>query len=308
LAGQVWQMSIALAPPPGSFVARHVVSQDGLKLYYRDYGPRAADRLPLVCLPGLARTSADFDDVARAAAEHRHRPRRVIALDYRGRGRSDFDPNWQNYDLRIEIGDVMAVLTAAGIGEAIFLGTSRGGILTMLLGMMRGGAIKGAILNDIGGRIEGAGLARIKGYVGKMPVPRDLDEAVEILKRVAGAQFSGISAEEWRGFAERTWTMDKGHLRPDYDPNLSKPLEALDLEKPLPPLWPYFDCLKKLPVLSIRGENSDLFSAETQAEMRRRNPLCEAYIVAGQGHAPLLTDKAAIGKIIGFCAMVDDRA
>ncbi len=168
----------------------------------------------------------------------------MIALDYRGRGRSDFDSNWQNYDLRIELGDVQAVLTAAGIAEAIFLGTSRGGILTMLLGMMRGGAVKGAILNDIGGEIEGAGLARIKGYVGKMPTPRDYDEAVAILKRVAGGQFTAISDEDWRGFARRTWIEEKGRLRTDYDPNLSKPLEALDLEKPVPKLWPYFDTLR----------------------------------------------------------------
>jgi pimeloyl-ACP methyl ester carboxylesterase len=286
--------------------ARTVTAQDGLKLFYRDHGPRAADRLPLICLPGLARNSRDFIDVAAAIAVHKHRPRRVIAMDYRGRGRSAFDRDWRNYDLRIELGDVQAVLTAAGVTEAIFLGTSRGGILTMLLGMMRGGAVKGAILNDIGGQIEGAGLARIKGYVGKLPAPRDYADAVEILKRVASKSFTGISEADWRAFAERTWVEEAGKLRLDYDPDLSKPLDALDLEKPLPPLWAYFDCLKHVPVLSIRGENSDLFSAETQAAMAKRHPRFEALVVPGQGHAPLLTDKATLSKIASFCAMIDD--
>ncbi len=301
-------MSASISTPvvAAGYAGRHVTSQDGLLLFYRDYGVRAGERLPLVCLPGLARTSADFHDVALAVAGHRHRPRRVIALDYRGRGRSDYDRNWKNYDLRIELGDVQAVLTASGVGEAIFLGTSRGGILTMLLGMMRGGAVKGAILNDIGGLIEGAGLARIKSYVGKMPTPRNHAEAVEILKRVAGKQFIGMSEADWQGFAERTWIEEKGALRTDYDPNLSKPLEELDLEKPIPPLWPYFDCLKQVPVLSIRGENSDLFSIETQKAMSKRHPRFEAFNVPGQGHAPLLTDKASIGKITAFCSMIDD--
>jgi pimeloyl-ACP methyl ester carboxylesterase len=289
------------------YSSRFIRSQDGLSLFFRDYGLRAAERLPVVCLPGLARTSADFHEVAAAISSQGRRSRRVISLDYRGRGRSAFDPNWRNYDLRIELGDVQAVLTAAGIGEAIFLGTSRGGILTMLLGMARGGAVKGAILNDIGGVIDGAGLARIKGYVGKMPVPQNMDEAVEILKKVSGAQFPGIDEADWRGFAERTWIADKGRLRTDYDPNLARTLDALDLEKPLPVLWPYFDCLKQVPVLSIRGEKSDLFSAETQAAMAKRHPDFEAITVSGQGHAPLLTDKASIAKIASFCAKIDDR-
>jgi pimeloyl-ACP methyl ester carboxylesterase len=288
------------------FTQRFFRSQDGLKLAFRDYQPLVPRHLPVVALHGLARSSADFHVLAEAVSGHRTRPRRVVALDYRGRGLSDRDPNWQNYDLKIELGDLQAFLTAAGIDEAIFIGTSRGGLLTMALGMVRGGAIRGAVLNDIGPRIEGAGLARIKGYVGKMPQPRNYDEAVRIQKQVAGSQFTSLSEAEWRAFAELTWEETPKGLVPRYDPALSKGLEALDLTKPLPDIWPYFLCLKAVPVLSVRGANSDLFSEATQAEMSKLHPRHQAHVVAGQGHAPLLMDAPTINRIIGFLAECDD--
>jgi pimeloyl-ACP methyl ester carboxylesterase len=301
------QSASGTSSPTLPFANRFLSAQDGLSLHYRDYGPRGEARLPLVCLPGLARTAADFHDVALALASHRHRPRRIVALDYRGRGRSAFDTDWRNYSLHTELADVQAVLAAAGIPEAVFLGTSRGGILTMMMAMSRGGAVKAAILNDIGGRIEGAGLARIRGYVGRLPIPASWNEAVDLLKRVSGKQFTGLSDADWRVYADRTFVEESGRFRLAYDPALSKTLESLDLEKPVPVLWPYFDCLKHVPVLSIRGENSDLLSEETQAEMAARHPQCQTMSAAGQGHAPMLTDKASIGRIAAFCAEVDDR-
>jgi len=281
-------------------------SQDGLRLHNRFYGAAASDRLPVVCLPGLARTGADFHELATALSTHRARPRPVVALDYRGRGRSDYDPDPGNYDPRVELQDVQDVMTAAGVHAAVFVGTSRGGILAMGLSAARPAAIRGVVLNDIGGVIEGKGLARIKGYIGKMPRPRDYGEAVEILRRLASQQFTRLSDQDWLAFARRTFKETPGGLAPDYDPKLMDSLRAYDLEKPLPLLWPYFNGLRSLPVLSIRGENSDLFSEATQAEMARRHPLCEPYVVAGEGHAPLLTDRASIQKIITFVHKVED--
>src|SRR5689334_18628661 len=181
-----------------------ITAQDGLKLHVRAYGSSAA-ALPVVCLPGLARTGADFHRLASALADDAERPRYVLALDYRGRGRSEYDSNPDNYSLPVELADVLAVLTAFEIGTAIFLGTSRGGILTMLLGAARPSVIAGVILNDIGPVIDAKGLVRLKGYVGKMPLPRTFAEGAEILRRLGDAQFPEMTSEQWLDQARRTW-------------------------------------------------------------------------------------------------------
>jgi pimeloyl-ACP methyl ester carboxylesterase len=282
-------------------------SQDGLSLHSRVYG-EAGPLLPVVCLPGLARTSADFHELATHLSTHAQRPRRVVAMDYRGRGRSDFDPDPANYDVRVELQDVQDVLTALGVHEALFVGTSRGGIITMGLSAVRPGLIRGAVLNDIGAVIEGKGLARIKGYVGKLPQPKDYAEAAELIKRIASQHFPRLNAQEWDRFARRTFKTQNGKLVADYDPMLFKSLEEYDLEKPLPVLWQYFEGLRGVPVLSIRGENSDLFSERTQQEMLQRHPMAEAYVAVGEGHAPLLGDNAALRRITQFIFAAEDRA
>jgi len=281
-------------------------SQDGLRLHNRLYGPQTSTQLPVVCLPGLARSSADFHELAQALAAHRSRPRLVLAMDYRGRGLSDRDRDPDNYDIRVELQDVQDVMTAAGIHAALFVGTSRGGIIAMGLSALRPAAIRGVVLNDIGGVIEGKGLARIKSYIGKMPRPRDYPEAVTILRRFASQQFTRLSDAEWERFARRTFKQGANGLEPDYDPQLMRSLEAFDLEKPPPLLWPYFEGLMGVPVLSIRGSNSDLLSEATQAEMARRHPRCEPYVVVGEGHAPLLGDRSTIQKIVTFVHQVED--
>jgi pimeloyl-ACP methyl ester carboxylesterase len=282
-------------------------SQDALMLHTRIYGAQTA-HWPVVCLPGLARTSADFHELAAHLSTHAQRPRQVIAMDYRGRGRSDFDPNPANYDVRIEMQDVQDVLTAIGAHHAAIVGTSRGGLIAMGLSAVRPALIKAVVLNDIGPVIEGKGLARIKGYVGKLPQPKDLREAVDLVKRIASQHFPKLTAQEWERFAGRTFKEKDGALVADYDPMLLKSLESFDLEKPLPVLWQFYEGLKGVPLLSIRGEHSDLFSQETQKEMIARHPLAEAYVATGEGHAPLLGDASAIRKITGFIFAAEDRA
>ncbi len=290
------------------FTSRFVTARDGLKLHLRDYGPLAATALPVVCLPGLARTAADFHELALALAQDETKPRRVLALDYRGRGLSEYDRDWKNYDIRVELDDLMQVLVATGIDEAVFVGTSRGGLLTMALAVARPATIRGVVFNDVGPVIDARGLLRIRGYVGKLPAPRSFSEGAEILKRLSDQQFPALGDAEWEVMARRTWTDRDGSLKPDYDIRLLKGLEALDLEAPLPVLWVYFDALKAVPMLAIRGGNSDLLEDKTLLEMAERHPDCEIYTAPGQGHAPLLGSKDMIRRIAKLVARAERRA
>jgi pimeloyl-ACP methyl ester carboxylesterase len=283
----------------------YVSASDGLKLFARDYGSRHA-ALPVVCLPGLARTSADFHDLALALSQDERRPRRVLALDYRGRGRSAYDRNWRNYDLQVELGDVLQVLTAAGIGEAAVIGTSRGGLIAMALSAARPALLRGVVLNDIGPVLEGKGLARIRGYVGKLPSPRDYVDGGNILKSLFDAQFPRSSDEEWQALARTTWKTEDGRLVPDYDPALRRVLEGIDLEKPVPALWFLFAGLKGVPVMVLRGGNSDLLSVETLAAMAAAHPDLEAVTIPDQGHVPALRGREMIQRLRRFVVRVEE--
>ena len=295
------------APMPALDGASTFVSApDGLRLHVRCYGRRSASALPVICLPGLARTEADFETLARALAGDAVRPRRVIALDYRGRGLSEYDKDPANYNFHVELADVLAVAAALDAAHAIFVGTSRGGILAMLLAAARPAAIAGCVLNDIGPVIEPKGLIRIKGYVGKLPQPRSYDEAAEILRRLFSAQFPKLGPGAWLASAHRTFREDNGRLVPTYDTNLAKTLEGVEFDKPLPPLWAQFDALAQAPVMVIRGANSDILSVETVEAMRARCPALETLEVPDQGHAPLLVEDDVIARIAHFVARCEN--
>src|SRR6266487_4190543 len=267
-----------------------VSAQDGLILHVRAYGARTNRALPVVCLPGLARTTADFDTLAAALSSDREHPRPVLALDYRGRGKSDYDRKPANYNLQVELADVLSVLTALGIGRAAFVGTSRGGILTMLLAVARPAAIAGCVLNDIGPVLELEGLMRIKSYVGKLPQPASFREAADALQRLFGSQFPKWCDVDWLSFARRTFKEANGRLLPDYDIKLATILDGITPERPLPPLWKEFDALARVPVMVVRGTNSDILSAATVEAMRARRRSLDVVEVADEGHAPRLAD------------------
>jgi pimeloyl-ACP methyl ester carboxylesterase len=275
-----------------------VAAADGLRLHARDYGERYWDTTPVMCLPGLARTSADFHELALRLSTDERVPRRVVACDMRGRGRSEYDKRTANYDVAIEAADILSIMAGMGVGKAAFIGASRGGLQTMVLAAMRPTVIAGAALIDIGPVIEGKGLARIKGYVGKLPAVRDMDEATALLKRLGAAQFPAWSDAQWSTMARKSFRQTSSGLLPDYDPALASALGTIDLEAPLPTLWPFFEALGHAPLLAVRGGNSDILSATTLAEMARRHPRCETMTVEGEGHvpdvgAPLLASRLA---------------
>jgi pimeloyl-ACP methyl ester carboxylesterase len=279
-------------------------ASDGLRLHARCYGSRTASAAPVVCLPGLARTTADFEALA-SALSHEKPFRRVIALDYRGRGLSQYDRNPANYALPVELADVLAVVTALDVTPAIFVGTSRGGILTMLLAAVRPTAIVAAVLNDIGPVIEPQGLMRIKSYIGKLPQPRSFEEGAEILRRLFSGQFPKLDAKDWLASARRTFKEESGRLVPTYDVKIATTMNGVDAERRVPPLWLQFDALRAKPLMVIRGANSDLLTGETVEAMRARRKAMDVIEVPDQGHAPLLTDAATIGRISEFVSRCD---
>ena len=285
-----------------------VTAPDGLRLHVRIYGEANARRLPIVCLPGLTRNGSDFHEIASALTADPAQSRLIITIDSRGRGRSGYDPNPDNYSFPVELADVIAVITALEIGPAIFLGTSRGGILSMLLAAARPSTMAGVILNDIGPVIDAKGLVRLKGYVGKMPTPRSFAEGGEILRRLGDAQFTALTPEQWLTQARGVWKDTKDGLVLDYDPALARTLEAVDIERPLPPLWGPFEALARIPLMVVRGANSDLLSSATLDAMRARRLDIDLIEVPDQGHAPLLAEPEVIARIAAFVTLCDVSA
>ena len=290
--------------PNEDFASVLVTAPDGLMLHVRRYGSRAASALPVVCLPGLARTAADFHCLAAALAADPAVPRLVVALDYRGHGRSQYDRNPDNYVLSVDLADVSAVLTAIEIAPAVVVGTSHGGLIAMMLAVARPTAIAGVILNDIGPVIEPRGLLRIRRYMGQLPIPRTFAEGGDILRWLMGAQFPRLEPQDWIAFAQRTWREHGGCLVPDYDVKLARTLQRANLERP-PTLWHQFDALARVPLMVVRGANSDMLAATTLDAMLARRGKLDVAVVPDQGHAPLLAEARLIRQIAAFAASCD---
>jgi pimeloyl-ACP methyl ester carboxylesterase len=295
------QAGMAMIGQEGS-ASYFVSAPDGLRLHARSYGARDRRRTPVVCLPGLARTTHDFDTLAEALANDPERARHVLAIDYRGRGESEYDRDPANYNIATEVADLLAILTALEIEPAVLVGTSRGGILAMVLATVRPGVIAGVVLNDIGPVIETKGLVRIKSYLGRLPQPKGLDDAADILQHLFAAQFPKLGPNDWAAVARRTFKEQNGSFKPRYDPKLAEALKGVDMARAVPPLWKEFDALASVPVMVVRGANSDILTAETVAAMRARRPDLATLEVPDQGHAPLLAESDVIAEIAAFIA------
>lgn len=278
-------------------------ARDGLRLYGRHYPAAGSGLRPVLCLAGLTRNSRDFHDLAVALASA---GRDVYTLDCRGRGRSEHDSDWRNYSPLVEVNDVLDFMTIKGLHDAAIVGTSRGGLLAMIAAVLRPAAVGAVVLNDIGPVIEREGLVRIAAYVGRTPLPKDWHEAARLARDMNMRQFPAVSDAQWEELA-RAWFNEKNGLpTPSYDPDISRSFSLMD--GPVPELWPQFAALASVPVLVIRGENSDILSNRTVEEMRARHPRLTAMTVSGQGHAPLLKDGPTIGAIAEFLARAEVTA
>lgn len=268
--------------------------RDGLRLHYRDY-PGAADKPPLLCLPGLTRNARDFADLAK-----RYSPRfRVIALDFRGRAASDYDPVPARYNPLTYAGDVIELLDQLSIPEAIFVGTSLGGLVTMVIAATAPQYITAAILNDVGPDVDPAGIERILTYVGKDVRFTSWDGAADTISANYGDNFERFTHADWVAMAKRNCREENGEIRFDYDMAIAEPFRTAG-PVPQADLWPLLAALGLKPLLVIRGEKSDLLTAQTAEKMQVVAPGMKLATVAGVGHAPELSEPEAIAAIDEF--------
>lgn len=284
-------------PETSDFQPFNFTADDGIALHGRIYGETNTGSPPIVCLAGLSRNSRDFHQLAGMLAA---RGRKVVTLDYRGRGLSAWDPNPANYNLIRESQDALQALAHLGITQADFIGTSRGGLILHFLPTMAPGLVRSVVLNDVGPVLEIEGLRRIRDYLAARPEPKDFAQAARALRATHGGDFPILTDKDWREMADAIFRDIGDQIVPDYDPMLVEPLKTMDLSKAPPDLWEQFKGLLPMPLLVIRGENSALLSIATVEEMLRRHGKAEPVAAPGQGHAPLLHLPGIFEKIADF--------
>lgn len=259
-------------------------TSDGLSLHYTDIGTG----LPILCLAGLTRTGSDFDYVAPYLSDHR-----LIRLDYRGRGQSDWDSEWQNYALPVECRDVIELLDHLELGAVAIIGTSRGGLNAMGLAAAAPARLLGVALNDIGPELDPKGLKGIMTHLGRRPAPKTFEDAAIAMEKVL-VGFANVPASRWLEEAHKHFTQNEGRLNITYDPKLRNAVES---GGEVPDLWPFFDALSGIPLCCIRGAGSDLLSAETFTQMQTRRPDMIAATVPDRGHIPFLDEPEAVSAL-----------
>jgi pimeloyl-ACP methyl ester carboxylesterase len=272
-------------------------SADGLRLYCRAYAAQRADRVPVLCLPGLTRNSRDFA----ALAIHISRQREVLAADLRGRGRSAWDPDPSHYQLPTYVQDTWSLLDSRNLRRVLVIGTSLGALTGMAMAAMKPERIAGVVLNDAGPEFDPAGMRRIAGYAGKLPPVFTWTEAAAQAKSVYGLALPGLSAADWLDYARRGYRENPAGIPvPDMDPTIAEAFKnpataSMDL-------WPLYAQAKGVPMLVIRGVLSDLLSAATVARMAREKPDLQHIEVADRGHTPLLNEPQCLTAIDAFVA------
>jgi pimeloyl-ACP methyl ester carboxylesterase len=281
---------------PARYEDRFFTVRDGLRLHYRSY-PGASDRPPLLCLHGLTRNARDFAQLA-----ERYSPRfTVLALDFRGRGDSAYDPQPARYNPLTYAGDVTELLDQLGLAQAIFVGTSLGGLVTMTMAAIAPQRIAATILNDVGPDIDPGGIDRILSYVGKDVRFGSWDEAADAIASNYGASFDRYSHDDWVRMARRNCREERGEIRFDYDMAIAEQFKTLG-PQPTVDLWPFFAVLGQRPLLVIRGAKSDLLTAATAERMQSVAPGVKLAVIPGVGHAPELNEPEAVAAIDDFLA------
>jgi len=277
-------------------------SDDGLMLYARDYpGPADSDLVPVLCMHGLTRNSADFAWIA----SHLAQSRRVVSVDQRGRGRSEYDPVAENYTPAVYVGDMFKLLGELGMERLIAIGTSMGGLMAMIMANMQPERFAGIVINDIGPELDPAGLDRIKSYVGRHREIRSWDDAVAATREINEVAFPKYTDEEWLRFTQGLYHEEHGVPVLSHDPGIAKPMLDEGSDAVPPDLWPLFENMASIPMLAVRGELSDLLAMDCVDKMQALSPGLQVVQVPDRGHAPMLDEPVAVEALERFIAGLD---
>ncbi|MFP7672581.1 alpha/beta fold hydrolase [Marivita sp. S0852] len=260
-------------------------TSDGISLHYTDTGTG----LPVLCLAGLTRDGRDFDFVAPHL-----RDVRLITLDYRGRGKSDWaDPS--TYQIPVEARDAVELVDHLGLDQVAILGTSRGGLVAMMLAATAKSRLLGVALNDIGPEIDPQGLDVIKDYLGRPPTLTTHEEVAAARERLMTG-FANVPKSRWLDEAHRLFHQTETGLTLTYDPKLRDAVLANGAQ-PEPDLWPLFDALSGMPLACLRGANSDLLARATVDKMKARRPDMIAVDIPDRGHIPFLDERESLDAL-----------
>lgn len=278
-------------------------SNDGLRLHYRDY-PGNPSRPPILCIPGLTRNARDFEGVAeRLSGEWR-----LICVELRGRGASEYARDPMTYVPLVYLQDVEALIRELALERFVLFGTSLGGLITALLALSDNKRIAGALLNDIGAQIEERGLENIRSYVGRS---RDWPTWLHAARFLAEAQhdrYPEWGLDQWLVYAKRLCKLTaNGRVVLDYDMRIAEPFKAPGGETGFD-LWPAFQALAGRPSLLVHGGISDLLSRETVERMKAEIAGMESVTVPRVGHAPTLEEPEAVEAIDRLLERVEKEA
>lgn len=272
---------------------RYLLPQGFFTLTWTEWGPE--DGTPVVCVHGLTRTGRDFDVLAAALAGE---GRRVLCPDLPGRGDSDRLPDPALYVPATYIAALSHLLSRLE-GPVDWVGTSLGGLCGMVVAATPGHPVRRLVLNDVGVHVPKESIARIGDYLAQETDFADLP-ALEAHLREVHAPFGRLSDAEWHHLAETSARPAAGgRVALHYDPAIAAPFRngvpAADMD--LSPVWNRVS----VPVLLIRGAESDLLTRDTALRMAER-PGVELVEIAGCGHAPALMDRDQVGTVAAFLA------
>jgi len=274
--------------PPEQYEVCYCSAKDGLKLAGRKYGWANIDDYPIICLTDLARNSSDFHELACFLSSEEGGNRRVLTLDYRGRGQSEHDKQKSNYSIDIEADDVLAFITSLNINHFDIIGSARGGIIAMMFGGMRAGSLRKIVLNDIGPALDAAGLVHMKKLYEQFKLCNSLDQVTRVMTTFGERHFPALPQSYWQLEASRLFNEVDGKLIPRNDLFISSIISDMDLDARPASFWPQFRGISKMPLTLIRGKHSELLTPETTAKMRKIHSEMFIIEVNGQGHTPKL--------------------